>query len=130
MRIRSSITTLALVMLSYVSVFAQQKPQPSPGAGFGGILPMMILMFGIIYFLMIRPEQKKQKQRQEMLKNVKKGDKILTASGIIGTVGNIKEGTVMVKIADNTVVEFTKSAITTVIIDEKTVGDEEKEKKK
>jgi preprotein translocase subunit YajC len=78
---------------------------------------MMIVMFVIIYFLMIRPKQKKQKEMQNMLKNVKKGDKIITIGGIVGTVGGVKEGedTIMVKVAENTVVELKKSAIASVI---------------
>jgi preprotein translocase subunit YajC len=64
---------------------------------------------------MIRPEQKKQKERQAMLLGIKKGDRVLTAAGILGTVGAIKENTMMVKIAENTVVEFTKSAVTSVV---------------
>ena len=104
-----------------LTIFAQENaPAPQPGAG-GlkiGMMPMMIIMFAIIYFFMIRPEQKKQKERAELLKNVKKGDKVLTAGGIVGVVGNVKENTVMVRIAENTNVEFTKSAITNVITDE------------
>lgn len=103
-----------------LTIFAQENaPAPQPGTGgLIGMLPMMLLMFAIIYFFMIRPEQKKQKERAELLKNVKKGDKVLTAGGIVGVVGNVKETTVMVRIAENTNVEFTKSAITNVITDE------------
>ena len=76
---------------------------------------MMLIMFAVVYFLMIRPEQKKQKQRQAMLGAMKKGDRVLTSSGMLGTVGNVKDSTVMVKIAENTVVEFTKSAVTQIV---------------
>ena len=77
----------------------------------------MVVLFAIMYFLMIRPQQKKQKDQQNMLKNIKKGDKIVTIGGIIGTVGVSKEGedTIMVKIAENTVVELRKSAVATVL---------------
>jgi preprotein translocase subunit YajC len=112
---------LASVYLSApFAVFSQQNtaaPQSGTG-GLMGMLPMMILMFVIIYFFMIRPEQKKQKARAELLKNVKKGDKVLTAGGIVGIVGNVKDNTIVVRIADNTNVEFTKSAITSVITEE------------
>jgi preprotein translocase subunit YajC len=122
---------LASVYLSApVAVFSQQNTT-APQSGSGGLismLPMMILMFVIIYFFMIRPEQKKQKARAELLKNVKKGDKVLTAGGILGIVGNVKENSVIVRIADNTNVEFTKSAITNVITEE-TAKSTEKEGK-
>jgi preprotein translocase subunit YajC len=68
---------------------------------------------------MIRPEQRKQKERQKMLQNLKKGDKVMTSAGIVGIVGNIKDSTVMIKIADNnTVVEFSKNAVTAVMAGE------------
>jgi preprotein translocase subunit YajC len=77
------------------------------------------VIFAIIYFLMIMPQKKKQKETQNMLNNIKKGDKIVTIGGLLGTVGNVKETTVMVKIADNTVVEFRKSSIASVLNEDK-----------
>jgi preprotein translocase subunit YajC len=101
----------------------------------------MLVMFAIIYFLMIRPEQKKQKERQTMVNSIKKGDKVVSIGGIMGVVHNVKDTTIFVRIAENTVVEFTKAAISTVVkegpekaADEKKVIVEEnkdsKEKKK
>ncbi len=130
MKFHLLITVVALHLVNAVSVFSQQTQQTAPSGGFGSLLPMLAFMFVIIYFFMIRPEQKKQKERVEMLKNIKKGDKVLTAAGILGVVGNIKENTVMVKIGENTVVEFTKSAVSTVINDkEKDIEKSDKEKK-
>jgi preprotein translocase subunit YajC len=121
MRFSNIASFMACLSLSVAPVFAQDAPaQQAPVAGVN-LFMMMALMFVIIYFIMIRPEQKKQKKRLEMLKNIKKGDKVLTSAGMIGTVGNIKDDTLMVKIAENTVVEFTKSAIATVLSDEKSV---------
>ncbi len=109
------------------SAFAQegQAPEQPGGNFFTGVLPMMLIMFAIIYFLMIRPEQRKQKERQKMIDAVKKGDKVLTIGGITGTVTNIKGNVVNVKIAENTVVEVTKTAISSVI-NEKTESGKEK----
>jgi preprotein translocase subunit YajC len=125
-----SVYLLSLSLLSPITIFSQQAPA-APQSGGGGLismLPMMILMFAIIYFFMIRPEQKKQKERSELLKNIKKGDKVLTAGGIMGTVTNIKESTVVVRIADNTNVEFTKSAVTNVNKEETEKGTEKEVK--
>jgi preprotein translocase subunit YajC len=117
MNFLSLISAALIVPIATAATFAQGQGGAAPHAagGFGSILPMMILMFVIIYFLMIRPEQKKQKDRQEMMKNLKKGDKVVTAGGITGIVGNVKEDTVMVKIAENTVVEFTRSAVNSIV---------------
>jgi preprotein translocase subunit YajC len=126
MRSINVIPAVSIVGLSVFTAFGQAAPAPTGGAFNPNMLFMMAIMFAIVYFLMIRPEQKKQKARLELLKNIKKGDKVLTSAGIIGVVGNIKDNTVMVKIGENNVVEFTKSAITAVINDEKAVEKEEK----
>ena len=111
-------------------ILAQEGDKPAPGGfGFGSFLPMMLVMFFIIYFLMIRPEQKKQKDKRNMLQNVKKGDKVLTIGGIYGTVGNVKDDAIMLRIGDNTTVKLSKSAVSSVITkDEETKSIEEKKK--
>jgi preprotein translocase subunit YajC len=72
------------------------------------------LVFVIFYFLIIRPQNKKQKQMQQMIAGVKKGDKIVTIGGIHGVVASVKESTVVVKVDDGTRIEFSKSAISSV----------------
>ncbi|MEK7398665.1 MAG: preprotein translocase subunit YajC, partial [Candidatus Poribacteria bacterium] len=66
--------------------------------GLGGIIPI-ILIIGVFYFLMIMPQQKKAKKHQNMLKNLTKGDEIVTEGGIYGTVVGIKDNVVVIKIA-------------------------------
>jgi preprotein translocase subunit YajC len=72
------------------------------------------LVFVIFYFLIIRPQNKKQKEARKMIEAVKKGDKIVTIGGVHGVVASVKEGTVIVKVDDNTKIEFSKSAISAV----------------
>lgn len=74
------------------------------------------LVFVIFYFLIIRPQNKKQKEMQKMIAGVKKGDKIVTIGGIHGTVHSVKEGTVVVKVDDDCKIEFSKSAIASVSV--------------
>jgi preprotein translocase subunit YajC len=108
----------ALVLCNSLALFAQDKAAPKPGQSNPmTFLVMMAVIFAIIYFMMIMPQKKKQKETQNMLNNIKKGDRIVTIGGLLGTVGNVKDTTVMVKIADNTVVEFRKSSIATVLND-------------
>jgi len=71
----------------------------------------IVLMIVIFYFLLIRPQQKKEKLRVSMINSLKSGDKVLTASGIYGVVTGIKDDIVTVKVASNTNIEFAKSAI-------------------
>lgn len=89
-------------------------PQGGQG-GDGGMLPTLIMfgaIFLIMYFLMIRPQQKKQKEQQKMLSELKAGDKVVTSSGIYGTIVSSDDETVLLKISDNANVRFLKSAVT------------------
>jgi len=72
-------------------------------------------IFLIIYFLLIRPQQQRQKNLEKMLVALKKGDRVLTSGGIFGTVIGIDGNKAVIKIAEETKVEFSKSAITQVI---------------
>ena len=125
-----------LISLTPVMLFAQEimaqadKKTQSPLGSMGGMLPMLLFMFIIIYFLMIRPEQRKQKERQKLLSALKKGDRVMTSAGMFGMVGNVKDNTVMVKIAENTVVEFSKNAITAVLNNDGTEKTPEKDEKR
>ena len=75
----------------------------------------LILMFVIIYFLMIRPQQQRAKETARMLSALKKGDRVVTTGGIVGTVVGLDENRTMLRIADDVRVEFLKSAITQVL---------------
>ncbi len=89
-------------------------PQGGGSGGAGGgisLIIMFALIFGFMYFFMIRPQQKKEKQRQKMIAELKKGDKVLTNSGIIGVIWNIKDNAIVLKVDDEAKIEFVKSAI-------------------
>jgi len=77
-------------------------------------LPFIFILL-ILYFLMIRPQKKKQKEHQEMVSSLAKGDKIVTAGGLHGTVQNTKEKSVILKISDNAKVEVERTAISSVV---------------
>ena len=72
------------------------------------------LVFVIFYFLIIRPQNKKQKEAKKMIEAVKKGDKVVTIGGVHGTVASVKDGTIVIKVDDNCKIEFSKSAISAV----------------
>ena len=76
---------------------------------------MFVAIIAIFYFLIIRPQKKRDKETKAMLDAMKKGDKVITIGGIHGTVVTVKEQTVVIKVDDNTRMEFTKSAISTVV---------------
>jgi len=86
------------------------------GGGLGGlgtILPF-VLMFAVFYFLLIRPQQRKQKQRNLMLGQLKKGDKVVTIGGMHGTIMELTDDTVVLRVNDATKITFDRSAINNV----------------
>jgi preprotein translocase subunit YajC len=117
-------------MNSFVLYLLMGAPQGADGAAGGGNPLMTFLPFvaiiAIFYFLIIRPQNKKQKETQKMLSALKKGDKIVTIGGIHGTIQTLKEQTVIVKVDEDTKLEFSRSAISTVITAAKEDKDENK----
>lgn len=103
-------------MLLITLFFLQASGGRDGGGTMGFILPMVII-FAIMYFLIFRPQARKQKQHQAMINALKKGDKIVTAGGIYGTIAGIKEKeqTLIVKIDDNVKVEITRSSVAKVL---------------
>lgn len=81
------------------------------GSPFSMFIPI-IGMLVIFYFLLIRPQQKRQKETQRMIESLRKGDRVVTTSGLYGNIIGIKENMVVLKIAENVKVEMLKSAVT------------------
>jgi preprotein translocase subunit YajC len=109
-------------MLQSLSIVAQ------PGQGQGGaqanpLLAMLpfLLMFVVFYFLLIKPQKKRQKEHQTMVEALKKGDKVVTTGGILGTVSGVKDKTVILKVGEGeTKIEFLKSAVS--LVNDKDIG--------
>lgn len=74
---------------------------------------LMAVIYLIFYFLLIRPQSKKQKQQQEMLNGLRKGDKVITSGGIYGTISKVREEVVVLQVAENVKIEVARSAIAT-----------------
>jgi preprotein translocase subunit YajC len=99
--------------------------QPEGGGGGGGtssgpgmqpLLFMMIAMFAVMYFLTIRPQQKREKERREMLAALSKGDRVITNGGILGTIIGLNDRSVVLRVSDDPVVklEFVRAAVSKV----------------
>jgi preprotein translocase subunit YajC len=80
------------------------------GGGFGFLIPML-LVFGVFYLLLIRPQQKKQRQLQSKIADLKAGDNIVTTGGIIGTITAVKDTSFLVRSAEKTILEIARSAV-------------------
>jgi len=99
-------------------IFAQAQtgsPASVPGGGIGSFFVPLIFIFVIMYFVMIRPQKKRQEQQQKLVTSLKSGDRVVTSAGIHGLIANVKENTVLLKVADNVKIEVDKSAITNVL---------------
>ncbi len=102
---------------------AQPVPAPAapaatgPGGMFWSLIVPMGFLFGVFYFLLIRPQKKQEKARKAMLKDLKKNDKVVTIGGIHGVVANVREKDVVLKLdqAGNVRMRFARSAISRIV---------------
>jgi len=97
-----------------LSAYAQATTQGSqaPQAGIlGSPIFMMVIIFAIFYFVLLRPQKKQQDNHKKMLSEIKKNDQVVTNGGIHGTVVNVKDNTVVLKIDDNVKIELQKGSI-------------------
>ncbi len=94
------------------------QPDAAPPAGGGGFLGNPLIMMGLLivmfYFLLIRPQQRQRKEMAARIASLQTGDKVVTTAGIHGIVHNVKDSTVVVKVAEGTMLEFDKPAIASV----------------
>lgn len=108
-------------MTMYLILTAQTAAQGTSASSGGGgpqlnsLLFMIVAMFGIMYFFMIRPQQKRERERREMLSALSKGDRVVTSGGICGTVVGLSEDRVVLKVADNVTIEFLRGAVAQVL---------------
>src|SRR5437016_11458556 len=111
-KVRSLILSMLQTILAQAQIAA---PQQVPGGGIGSFFVPLIFIFIIMYFVMIRPQKKRQQQQQRLITSLKTGDRVVTNAGIHGLIANVKETTVIVKVADNVKIEMEKSAISNVL---------------
>jgi len=95
-------------------LMAPANAEAGPGSLLTSFLPLIAIVF-IFYFLIIRPQNKKRKETEKMLAALKKGDRVVTIGGLHGTVQNVKDSTVIIKVDDNVKLEFLRSAVSSVI---------------
>jgi len=97
-------------MIALILPIAQAQ---SPGGGLSFLFPLLAI-FIVFYFFMIRPQARREKERQAMIEAVKKGDRVVTAGGIHGTVVQVDEGSMLIQVDQNVKLRFDKSAVASV----------------
>lgn len=93
-----------------------EAPEASPGSNWTSLVPM-ILIFAVFYFLLIRPQEKRRRAQQEMVSGVKKGEEVITNSGIIGVVSKIddSDNTVLLLVAKDVEIKILKTSISDIL---------------
>ncbi len=100
-------------MVPFILAMAPQGQQDG-GSGLFSTLIMFGLIIAIFYFMILRPQQKRQKERQKLLDTIKKGDKVVTAGGVHGTIVGVEDKTLLVQVADNVKLKVERSSISVV----------------
>ncbi len=99
-------------MLAYISLLAMAAPQNgAEGGNWMQMLMPMVLIFGIFYFLLIRPQQKQQKKHKDMLSNLKKGDDVVTRGGLYGKVHSVADQVITVELSKDFRVKIAREAV-------------------
>ena len=96
-------------------IFTAQAACKAGGGSITDMMFPMIIIFAILYFMMIRPQQRKEKERLEMIKNLKSGTKVLFCGGLIGVITNVKDQSFIIKVADSSKLEVAKGAVSSVL---------------
>jgi preprotein translocase subunit YajC len=84
----------------------------SPGGGLTGMLVPMLLIFGVMYLLVIRPQSKRAKETQKMLSELRKGDEVATTGGMIGRISGIKDNEIILQVQEGVRIRVQRSAVT------------------
>ena len=104
-----------MIFSAFLTLAQQAQPGARPqGSLFTAMIPF-ILIFVIFYFLLIRPQRTKQKKHQEMVEQLKSGDKVITAGGIHGTVMGVQKDRIELKIASNVKIDISKNSIAVIL---------------
>lgn len=102
------------MMPSFLTLLAEATPTAAKNPlGDAWIMPVLFLV--IMYFLLIRPQQRQRKELEKRISSLQKGDEVVTTAGIHAIVHNVKERTVVLKVAEGTLMEFDKPAVATVL---------------
>lgn len=102
----------------FIALLAQAVPPPQTGPNPLASFVPIILIFVIMYFVLFRPQMKRQKEQARLVAALKTGDRVVTASGIHGLISNVKDRTITLKVADNVKIEMEKTAVTHVVTGE------------
>ena len=107
---------MSLSTMLFLGMGSSPAGAPGQGGGSGGVMiGYMVIIFALFYFMMIRPQQKREKERRAMVDSIKAGDRVMFCGGMIGVVAAVKEQALTIKVSDTTKVEIVRSAVIRVL---------------
>lgn len=109
------VTTLVSIQTAFADTAAAGGAAAGSGGGLMSMLPMLVILMGLMYFVMIRPQTKRAKEHKNLLSNLQKGDEVMTIGGIGGTIEKLTDDFVVLNIANGVNINMQKSAISTVL---------------
>jgi preprotein translocase subunit YajC len=106
----SALLITALVFVA--GCYPTEAPAEGEGGGFDWtIIIFLVLIFAIFYFLLIRPQRKRQKEQRELMSELKRGDKVITAGGIYGVIESVSEDSILIKVESGATMRVAKSSV-------------------
>ena len=112
---RSKILGLVLIVAVLATMALLGGCYPAEGEGGGSstiyMIVFLVLIFAMFYFLMIRPQRKRQKEHQHMMEELRKGDRVITAGGIYGVIESVSEDSIVIKVESGTTIRLAKSSV-------------------
>ncbi len=109
------VITAALLFASGCVLPGAAEGEGEAEGGFGGIWPMLgflVLLFALMYFVMIRPQRKRQQEQQNLMQELRRGDKVVTAGGIYGVIESVSEDSIVLKVESGTTIRIARSSVT------------------
>ena len=103
-----------MATLTWLAMAAPQGEGTTSGNPFNMMVPMLFI-FAIFYFMLIRPQQRKEKARKQLINDLKTGERVMFSGGIIGTVTNVKDSTFIIKISDGVKIEVARGAVNKIL---------------
>ncbi|MDH5694987.1 MAG: preprotein translocase subunit YajC [Dehalococcoidia bacterium] len=98
-------------LISLISIGGCYAPEGAEGGFDPTFIIILVLFFGMLYFLMIRPQRKRQKEHKQLIEELKKGDRVVTAGGIFGVIENVSEDSVVIKVESGATMRVAKSSV-------------------
>ena len=105
------ITGLLIAVLAFVGGCVPAATEQQGGSSIWPMIIFLVVIFGLFYFVMVRPQRKRQKEHQTMMRELQKGDRVITAGGIYGTIESLKDDSVVIKVESGATLRVARGSV-------------------